>query len=205
MRLYFIPFACSLAVRAALDEAGFEAEYVQVGPGDKPLPDGRGFREIHPLGQVPVLELDDGGLLTEGPAILQYIADRAPASGLAPAEGTPERYQLQQWLNFVSTEMHKLVFTPLMSPGAPEEVRAYARTLARPRFAYLSRHLDGRDFLLGGFSVADAYLLAVLNWCESAGIDIADWPVLKAYRSRIRQWPSVARAMQAERPLLNAA
>lgn len=205
MRLYFIPFACSLAVRAALVEAGLSADFIQVGPGEHPLPDGRSFRDIHALGQVPVLELDDGAVLTEGPAILQYIADRAPDAGLAPATGTRERLHLQQWLNFVSTELHKLVFTPLMSRDAPEEARAYARTLAAPRLAYLSGHLGSRDFLLGRYSVADAYLLAVLNWCESAGIDIAAWPVLNAYRSRLRQWPSIAEAMRAERPLLNAA
>ena len=205
MRLYFIPFACSLAVRAALDQAGLAAEFIQAGPGDRALPGGRGFRELNPLGQVPVLELDDGDVLTEGPAILQYIADRAPEAGLAPAPGTRQRYHLQKWLNFVSTELHKFVFTPLMSRDVPAEARSYALGNARPRFDYLSSHLSSRDFLLDRFSVADAYLLAVLNWCESAGIDIAAWPVLKEYRSRLRKWPSLARAMQAERPLLEAA
>ena len=205
MRLYFIPFACSLAVRAALDEAGLAAEFIQAGPGDRTLPGGRSFRELNPLGQVPVLELDDGDVLTEGPAILQYIADRAPEAGLAPAPGTQQRYHLQKWLNFVSTELHKFVFTPLMSRDVPAEARSYALGNARPRLDYLSSHLSSRDFLMDRFSVADAYLLAVLNWCESGGIDIAAWPVLKEYRSRLRKWPSLARAMQAERPLLEAA
>ena len=205
MRLYFIPFACSLAVRAALDEAGLAAEFIQAGPGDRTLPDGRSFRELNPLGQVPVLELDDGDMLTEGPAILQYIADRTPEAGLAPAPGTQQRYHLQKWLNFVSTELHKFVFTPLMSRDAPAEARSYALGNAQARLDYLSNHLSGRDFLMDRFSIADAYLLAVLNWCESGGIDIAAWPMLKEYRSRLRKWPSLARAMQAERPLLEAA
>ena len=205
MRLYFIPFACSLAARAALDEAGLVAEFIQVGPGDRALPGGRSFRELNPLGQVPVLELDDGEVLTEGPAILQYIADRAPQAGLAPAPGTQQRYHLQKWLNFISTELHKFTFTPLLSRDVSSEARNYALGHVRPRFEYLSDHLSGRDFLMDRFSVADAYLLAVLNWCESANVEIAAWPVLEAYRSRLRQWPSIARAMQAERPLLKAA
>jgi glutathione S-transferase len=205
MRLYFIPFACSLAVRIAFEEAGLSAEYVQVAPGDSSLPDGRSFREINPLGQVPVVELDSGEVLVEGPAILQYIADLAPASGLAPAPDSKQRYELQRWLNFTSTELHKYVFAALLNPKAPAEAKAYALANAAPRLDHLSNHLEGRDFLLDRFTVADAYLLSVLNWCESAGVDIKSWPVLAGYRARIRQWPSVARAIQTERPLLKAA
>jgi len=205
MRLYFIPFACSLAARAALDEAGLAAEFIRVNPGDHALPGGRSFRELNPLGQVPVLELDDGEVLTEGPAILQYIADRVPEAGLAPAPGTQQRYHLQKWLNFVSTELHKFVFTPLLSRDVSAEARSYALGNAGPRLEYLSNHLAGRDFLMDRFSVADAYLLAVLNWCESAGVEIAAWPVLESYRGRLHQWPSIARAMRVERPLLKAA
>ena len=206
MKLYFIPFACSLAVRAALNEAGLAADYIEVKGSDQSLPDGRDFREIHPLGQVPVLELDDGMLLTEGPAILQHIADLAPESGLAPKAGTRGRTEVQQWLNFVGSELHKLVFSPLMSKTAPAEARAWAKDRATPRFDYLSDHLASRSYLLGeDFSVADAYLLAVLNWSEHAGIALSGWPVLDTYRSRLRQRPSIAAAMQAELPLLKAA
>jgi glutathione S-transferase len=182
MRLYFVPFACSLAARIALEEAGLSAEFVQADGSGGTLPDGRSFREVNPLGMVPVLELDNGDILTEGPAILQYIADRAPESGLAPANGTRDRYELQRWLNFTSTELHKYVFSPLLNSKAPAEVRSYAMANAGPRFDHLSKHLEGREFLLDRFSVADAYLLAVLNWCESAGVDIAAWPEVEAYR-----------------------
>lgn len=206
MKLYFIPLACSLAVRTALTEAGLAADYIQVKPTDHSLPDGTDFREVHPLGQVPVLALDDGTVLTEAPAILQYIADLVPEAGLAPKAGTRGRTELQQWLNVVGTELHKLVFGPLLNKKAPAEARAWAQEMARPRFDYLSDHLSSRPYLLGeSFSVADAYLLAVLNWCEHAGIALSDWPALNAYRSRLRQRPSIAAAMQAELPLLKAA
>lgn len=204
MQIYFIPFACSLAARIAVEEAGLDAEYIQVKPG-QPLADGRDYTEVSPMGYVPALKTADNRIVTEGPAVLQYIADLAPGSELAPAHFSDGRYTLQRWLNFISTEVHKAVFAPIFGSGVPEETKAWAKSLAPRRFDLLSKHLEGREYLLDAFSVADAYLLAVLNWCEYAGIDPSPWPVLTAYRDRLRQRPSVARAMAAEAPLRDAA
>lgn len=204
MKLYFIPFACSLATRIAIDEAELDAEFIQVQPGGA-LPDGRPFTAISPMGYVPAMETTGGLALTEGPAVLTYIADLAAEGVLAPPPYTEERYQMMRWLNFISTELHKSVFAPLMSSTPPEGAKAWARQLAAKRLDLLSVHLDGAEYLLGSFSVADAYLLSVLNWCEFAGVAIADWPVLLAWRTRMRKRPSVARAMATEMPLRQAA
>ena len=204
MKLYFIPFACSLATRIAIEEAELDADFVQVLPGGR-LPDGRPFTAISPMGYVPAMETMGGLALTEGPAVLTYIADLAAEGVLAPAPYTEERYQMMRWLNFISTELHKSVFVPLMSKSAPEDTKAWARELAKKRLDLLSVHLDGADYLVGSFSVADAYLLSVLNWCEHAGVPIADWPVLLGWRTRTRKRPSIARAIGAEMPLLQAA
>jgi glutathione S-transferase len=204
MKLYFIPFACSLATRIAIEEAELDAEFVQVLPGGR-LPDGRPFTAISPMGYVPAMETIGGLALTEGPAVLTYIADLAAEGVLAPPPYTEERYQMMRWLNFISTELHKAVFVPLMSKSAPEGAKAWARALATKRLDLLSVHLDGADYLGDSFSVADAYLLSILNWCEHAGMPIADWPVLLGWRTRMRKRPSIARAMEAEMPLLQAA
>jgi glutathione S-transferase len=143
--------------------------------------------------------------LTEGPAVLTYIADLAAEGVLAPAPYTAERYELTKWLNFISTEIHKGVFAPLMTMASTEGAREWARALAEKRFGVLSAHLDGRKFLLDDFSVADAYLLSVLNWTEFAGLSLDSWPVLKAWRDSIRARPSVAAAMATEMPLRQAA
>jgi len=202
MIVYFVPFACSLAARIALDEAGIEAEFIQVVPG-QPAPDG--FSGASPMGYVPAIRTAHGTVLSEGPAVLQYIADLAPGSGLAPAPDSPDRYRLQLWLNFISSEVHKAVFAPLMTNASPNGARIWAQSLADQRFNVLSGRLETHDHLLDAFSVADAYLLAVLNWCEYAGIDLAAWPVLHAWRTRLRTRPSVARAMATEMPLRKAA
>ena len=204
MKLYFIPFACSLATRIAIEEAELDADFVQVLPGGR-LPDGRALTAISPMGYVPAMETAGGLALSEGPAVLTYIADLAAEGVLAPPPYTEERYQMMRWLNFISTELHKSVFAPLMSKSAPEGARVWARALGTQRLDLLSAHLDGADYLVGSFSVADAYLLSILNWCEHAGVPIADWPVLLGWRTRMRKRPSVARAMGAEMPLLKAA
>lgn len=204
MKLYFRPFACSLATRIAILEAELDADFVGVAP-DGRLADGRAFTDVSPMGYVPALETRDGTVLTEGPAVLTYIADLAAEGVLAPAPYTNDRYRMLAWLNFVATELHQGVFHPLMGSGYPDAARAHALTLVRKPFDHLSRELAGRDFLLDQFSVADAYLLAVLNWCEHARVPIADWPVLLAWRTKLRRRPSVAAAMAAELPLLKAA
>jgi len=203
MKLYFIPFACSLATRIAIDEAELDAEFIQVKP-DEVLPDGRDFLAISPMGYVPAME-SGAVTLTEGPAVLTYIADLAAEGVLAPAPYTAERYELTKWLNFISTELHKGVFAPLLSSTATDGARDHARNLVAKRFDLLARHLDGRRYLLDGFSVADAYLFAVLNWSEFAGVPIADWPMLKAWRDGMRARPSIARAIATEMPLREAA
>ena len=204
MKLYFIPFACSLAARIAIEEAGLDADFEQVGYG-RPLADGSDFLTISPMGYVPALETRSGLTLSEGPAVLQYLADNSEPGVLAPPMYSADRYRMQAWLNFISTEVHKAVFAPILGKGATDAEKEAARGRAAKPFTVLSAHLDGRDHLIDTFSVADAYLLAVLNWCEFAAVPIADWPVLAAYRARIRARPAVARAMAAELPLLKAA
>lgn len=200
MDLYFAPLACSMSSRIALYEAGAAARFHQVDTRAKRLADDSDFRTVSAIGQVPVLRTDDGDLLTENPAVLQFIADRHPGSGLAPAGGI-DRYRMQQWLNFVTSELHKVVFIPLLDPNAPEGAKAYARGRVTPRFDYLNAHLDGRAFLLDRFTVADAYMVAVLNWAPYAGVDLAQWPAVQAYNERLRKRPSVARALAEETAL----
>lgn len=203
MKLYFIPFACSLATRIAINEAELDADFIQVVP-DGTLPDGRAFADISPMGYVPAMEAGSV-TLTEGPAVLTYIADLAAEGVLAPPPYTRERYELTKWLNFISTEIHKGVFAPLMSRNSTEGARDWSRELVAKRFGLLEAHLAGRNYLLDIFSVADAYLLAVLNWTEYAGLSLEDWPALKAWRAAMRARPSVATAMATEMPLRQAA
>ncbi|MDG2533568.1 glutathione binding-like protein [Sphingomonas sp. HITSZ_GF] len=204
MKLYFSPLACSLAARIALEEAGLDAEYVQV-PKDLRLPDGRDFTEISPMGYVPAIETANGFVLTEGPAVLTYIAELAPEGSLSFTGFSDAHYRMLAWLNFVSTELHKAVYMPILGKGYAEAEQVAARARHARPFAVLSRHLEGREYLDDRFTVADAYLLAVLNWSEFAKVPLADWPVLLAYRERVRARPAVARAMAAEWPLRKAA
>jgi glutathione S-transferase len=196
MQLYFAPLACSMATRIALYEAGADADYIYRDHSKK-LPDGSDFHAINPLGMVPTLRTDDGELLTENAAILQYVAERYPEAELAPASGI-QRARLQQWLCYIGTELHKGLFIPLLDKRAPQESKAYALTLADSRLGLLDRHLAGREFLLDQFSIADAYLCTVLNWTRAVPIDLAKWPNVKAYHSRMRKRPSIARAWDEE-------
>jgi glutathione S-transferase len=197
VELYFSPLACSLATRIALYEAGAPATYHRVDTRAKRLADGSDFLAINPKGQVPALRTDEGEVMTENPVVLQYVADRHPEAGLAPAGGA-ERYRLQTWLNFVTSELHKLVFNLLLDPASPDTAKGYARQKAAQRFVYLDQHLGGREFLLDRFTVADAYLVTVLNWTRFTGIDLAEWPAVKAYHDRLHERPSVARAYGEE-------
>lgn len=202
MKLYFRPFACSLAARIALEEGELDAEFVEVS-GDR-LPDGRAFAEVSPMGYVPAIETPNGFVLSEGPAVLTYIAELAPEGVLAPPAFSDARYRMLAWLNFIATELHKAVFVPLLGYASEAEREAAQARVAKP-FDVLAAHLEGRDFLEGNFTVADAYCLAVLNWCEHAGVALTAWPVLRTYRARLRARPAVARAMAEELPLLRAA
>jgi glutathione S-transferase len=200
MNLYFAPLACSLATRIALYEAGADAQYTCVDMKTKRLADGSDFFDIAPMGQVVALRTDDGVLLTENAAVLQYVADRFPAAKLAPAAGL-ERARLQEWLGFIGTELQKAVFVPLLDPKAPEGAKLYAREKAALRLGVLERHLSAHEFLLDRFTVADAYLATVLNWAASSGVDLADWPAVSAYHQRMLKRPSVAKAVGEERAM----
>ena len=200
MELYFSPMACSLATRIALYEAGAEATFTAVDLKAKRTAAGADFLAVNPMGQVPVLRTEADGLLTENPVVLQYVADHCPGSDLAPRHGA-DRYRLQLWLNFITSELHKLVFIPLLSPNSNDGAKAFARDQIGPRFAYLNAHLDGRDYLLDRFTVADAYLVTVLNWTRPTGIDLAQWPAVLAYFRRMHARESVARAFAEEMAL----
>ena len=198
MILYFAPLACSMASRIALYEAGLAAEFREVVLSTKALKDGGDFWAVNPKGQVPALALDDGRIVTEGPAVLQTIADMAPAGVLAPAAGTAERTEVQSWLNMIATELHSGGFYPQMHPASPPDARAFARMRIEQGFDRLDRHLAGREFLMDGFTIADAYLVTALGWCEPVGLDLGRWPALADYRQRLRARPSVARALAEE-------
>ena len=198
MKLYFSPGACSLSPHIALREAGLSFEMVKVDLSTKQTADGTDFKTINPKGYVPVLQLDDGKVLTEGPAIVQYIADQVPASKLAPVAGTLERYRLMEWLNYITSEMHKS-FSPLFNPQASDELKAMVRDALAQRFDYLSTQLQGKTYLMGEtFTVADGYLFTVLGWTVPTQIDLSKWPVLSAFVERIAARPAVRAAMQAE-------
>src|SRR5262245_55512040 len=197
MELYFSPLACSMATRIAFYEAGVEGKFIYVDTKAKRLADGSDFLAVSAMGQVPVLRAETGELLTENQVVLQYVADQNPQSGLAP-QGGMARYRLQQWLNFITSELHKVVFIPLLDPNCSQDAKTYALEKAERRFAYLNDHLDGRDYLLDRFTVADAYLVTVLNWAKFVGLDLAKWPALKTYLDRMYARPSVAKAVTEE-------
>lgn len=203
MDLFFSPLACSMASRIALYEAGAAARFVQVDGKTKRTVDDADFTAINPLGQVPAIRTDDGEVLTENAAILQYIADRFPDAGLAPSAGFA-RSRLQQWLSFIGTELHKALFIPLFDRKMPDEAKALVLDKGRSRLAYLNAHLAGREFLLDRFSVADAYLFTVLNWKIATPVDLAPWPAVEAYYLRLAERPSVARALKEEHALYAA-
>jgi glutathione S-transferase len=201
MKLYYSPLACSMATRIALYEANAPADFVEVDPKTKQTLDtGADFRTINPLGLVPTLRTDDGAVLTENAAILQYVADRFPAASLAPRDGL-DRSRLHQWLCFIGTELHKALFAPLLDKKAPEGAKAYALEKGTARLDVLDAHLHDREYLLDRFSVADAYLITVLTWSIVTPVDLKRWPAIAAYVARLHQRPSVARAMAEERPL----
>lgn len=205
MDLYFAPLSCSLATRISLYEAGLAARFHQVELATKRVQDGRDYRDINPKGQVPALITDDGQTLTEGPAILQYVADLAPDGALAPPAGTDARHQLRQWLNYIATEIHKGVFYLLFNPAAPPAAKSFARELLPSRYDFLAAHLQERDYLLDAFSVADAYLVTTFGWAAAAGFDLAPWPALGRYAGGLRARPAVAKAIGEEMALVGRA
>jgi glutathione S-transferase len=206
MQVFFAPLACSMATRISLYEAGASAEFIYVdihtNPGARRLANGTDYHTVNPMGQVPAIRTADGELITENAVTLQYVADQFPAAKLAPQDGI-ERYRLQQWLNFIATELHKATFIPMLDRRSPDGAKAFALRKIPLRFGYLSKRLEGRSFLLDDFTVADAYLMTVLNWAPYAGIDLSEWPPVQAYVRRLLKRPSVAKAL-AEEALLFA-
>ena len=197
MKLYFAPMTCSLAPHIVLRELALPFELIRVNNQTKRTADGRDFREINPKGYVAALMLDNGEVLTEGPAILQYLADLAPAQMLAPANGTWERSRLQEHLNFISSEIHG-GSAPLFSSEIPESTKTIFKHKLFKRLDYLNRILATQPFLMQAFGVADAYLFTVLKWLPTFSIAIEDWPALANYMTRIAERPSVRTAIAAE-------
>ena len=198
MKLFFSPGACSLSPHIALLEAGVPFDLQKVDTKSHQTAEGGDFYAVNAKGYVPVLQLNDGQLLTEGPAIVQYIADQKPESKLAPKAGSIERYRLQEWLNFITSEIHK-GFSPLFAADTPAEYKEIAKAKLGKRFDWLSTQLAGKSYLMGDtFTVADGYLFTVINWGQWVGIDLANWPVLKEYHGRVAARPQVQQAMKAE-------
>ncbi len=198
MKLYYAPGACSLSPHIALLEAGLPFTAEKTDLKSKKTEKGVDFLTINSKGSVPALVLDDGQVLTEGPVIVQYIADQKPDSGLAPRAGTLARYRLMEMLNYISSEVHKS-FAPLFNPASSAEVKSAALESVGKKFDWLSGHIGGNKFLLGdNFTVADAYLFTILGWTRHVGVDLTKWPVLEAYQSRVGHRPKVQEALKAE-------
>ena len=198
MKLYYSPGACSMSPHIVLKESGLAFEALATPTKTHKLADGTDYYTINPLGYVPLLELDDGTRLREGAAIVQYIADQVPAKNLAPPNGSLARYQLQSWLSFISTELHKN-FGPLFSPATSDDAKAASKEKINGRLKWVEGELAGKSFLVGdSFTGADAYLFTVTNWAAYAGLDLSPFPNLVAYQARIAARPAVIEAMKAE-------
>jgi len=198
MKLYYYPGACSLASHIVLREAGIEAELIPVDFGNRTVPGGAAFSTINPRGYVPVLELANGERLTETAAILQYLADQAPQAALAPPAETMKRYRLQEWLSYCGSELLKTI-GPMFNPGLHESTRASFIHKLTARLDWANAQLESRDFVLGAcFSVADAYLFAVLGMLRVVGLSLTDWPALAAHSRRVGERPAVQAALRAE-------
>lgn len=198
MKLYYTPGACSLAPHIVAREAGLPITLEKVDLAKHTTEAGQDFRAINPKGYVPAVTLNDGSLLTEAAAIIQYLADQQPAANLAPANGTTERYRLIEWITFISSEIHK-GFGPLWNPTTPDSVKSTTKDRLATRFAYLDERLSKQPFLMGEtFTIADAYLFTVVNWTNFHGIDISSFKNLAAFQARVAERPKVQEALVAE-------
>lgn len=198
MKLYYSPGACSLSPHIALKEAGLPFDLVKVDLKAKKLEDGSDYLAVNPKGQVPALDIDNAGLLTEGAVIVQAVADKAADKKLIPAQGTPERYRAQEWLNFIGSELHKN-FSPLFQPVLSDDTKAFFKNRLMGKFTYLDQALAGRDYLMGSaFTVPDAYLFTMLHWAERMGFDLSALKNLTAYKARVAARPKVQEALKAE-------
>ena len=198
MKLYYSPGACSLSPHIALLEAGVPHDLVKVDLKAKKTEDGGDFLKVNPKGQVPTLQLDDGSILTEGPVIVQAIADKAAGKNLAPANGTTERYRLQEWLNFLTSELHKN-FSPLFAPVLSDETKQFFRDRLMGKLKHVDEKLAGHDYLMGNaFSVADGYLYTMLRWADAHKFDLSALKNLMAYKARVAARPQVQAALKSE-------
>jgi glutathione S-transferase len=198
MKLYYSPGACSLSPHIALHESGLKFEHVLASTKTHQLADGTDYYTINPKGYVPLLEFDDGTRLTEGPAIVQWIADQVPEKRLAPPAGSMARYRLQEWLNFITAEIHKAAGV-LFNPAMPEEGKTIYRSKLNERYAYVDKQLEGKQFLMGDdFTVADCYLFVVSNWAKPLNVDLSPYKNVGAYLQRVASRPSVQAAMKHE-------
>ena len=198
MKLYYSNGACSLSPHIVLRESGLPFELVRASTKTHALDDGTDYYTINPKGSVPLLELDNGERLTEGPAIVQYIADQAPDKNLAPANGTLARYRVQEWLNFITSELHK-GYSPLFRPNTPDAYKPIAMDTLNKKYAYVDSKLEGKHYLMGEqFSVPDAYLFTVTNWAGRVGLDLSEFKNVSAFMARMMARPSVQAAMKAE-------
>ena len=197
MKLYYAPGACSLSPHIALLEAGLPYDMVKVDLRTKKLESGEDYLQINPKGQVPALQLDSGEVITEGPVIVQMIADKV-GNGLAPARDSAERYKLLEWLNFITTELHKN-FGPMFSPVLADDAKAFFKDRVMGKFKYLETALAGKDYVMGKqFTVADAYLFTMLSWAERLKFDLSAMPTLTAYKARVGARPKVQEALAKE-------
>jgi glutathione S-transferase len=198
MKLYYSPGACSLSPHIALLEAGLPYDLVKVDLRAKKLENGDDYLKVNPKGQVPALTLDNGEVVTEGPVIVQMIADKASAKNLAPARDSAERYKLQEWLNFVTAELHKN-FSPMFSPVLSDDAKAFFKDRVMGKFKYIDSQLPGRDYLMGKqFTVADGYLFTMLTWADRMKFDLSAFPNLLAYKARVAARPRVQEALTKE-------
>jgi glutathione S-transferase len=198
MKLYYSTGACSLSPHIVLRESGLPFDLVLASTKTHQLADGTDYYTINPKGYVPLLELDNGQRLSEGPAIVQYIADQVPAKKLAPANGSMERYRLQEWLNFITSELHK-GFSPLFNPATPDDYKPLVKERLLGRFKWVNEQLEGKQYLLGNdFSVADAYLFVVSSWGQYVSVDLKPFANLQAFMGRVAARPAVQEALKAE-------
>ena len=198
MKLYYWPGACSLSPHIVSREAGIDLQLAQLDRAERKAADGTVLSSVNPKNQVPVLELDDGQKLTEGPVIVQYLADQKPASGLVPPPGTMDRYRAQEWLNFITSELHK-TFGSLFRPTTPDDFKPTLRDMLGQRFDWIDKQLAGKQYLMGDtFTVPDAYLFTVMRWSPRVGIDLGKWKNITAYIDRVAARPKVQEAMKAE-------
>ena len=199
MKLYYSPGACSLSPHIVLHEAGLAFDAVLASTKTPKLQDGTDFYTINEPGYVPVLELElaNGARLPDGPAIVQYIPVQVPPTHRSPANGTMDRYRLQEWLTFIGTELHK-GHSPLFAPGTPEDYKPLVRERLQSRFAWIDKQLAGKDYLMGSFSVADAYLYTVSRWGQFVGVDTSGLSNLQAFKQRMEARPGVQAALKAE-------